>query len=225
MEAPFSSTANAPVKAIIFDLDNCLAAADEPGAQLLAPVFAAIRAANDGAFSEPTLRAAFADCWRTAFDAVAEEYHFTTAMRAAGWAAFSRIAVNTPMHGYGDLTVLKELPARRFLVTSGFRRLQESKVHALGFAAWFDAICIDAIDEPERKGKLGIFNELLTRHNLRSDEVLVVGDNPESEIEAGNRLGMRTIQILRPGVVRSEAASAHIRGLTELKKFFVPPLS
>ena len=33
-------------KAIIFDLDSCLAAADEVGEQLFAPAFAAIRAAN-----------------------------------------------------------------------------------------------------------------------------------------------------------------------------------
>ena len=32
----------------IFDLDSCLAAADEVGEQLFAPAFAAIRAANDG---------------------------------------------------------------------------------------------------------------------------------------------------------------------------------
>ena len=31
-------------KAIIFDLDSCLAAADEVGEQLFAPAFAAIRA-------------------------------------------------------------------------------------------------------------------------------------------------------------------------------------
>ena len=34
-------------KAIIFDLDSCLAAADEVGDQLFAPAFAAIRAANE----------------------------------------------------------------------------------------------------------------------------------------------------------------------------------
>ena len=34
-------------KAIIFDLDSCLAAADEVGEQLFAPAFATICAAND----------------------------------------------------------------------------------------------------------------------------------------------------------------------------------
>jgi putative hydrolase of the HAD superfamily len=206
-------------KAIIFDLDSCLAAADEVGDLLFAPAFAAIRAANDGSVQEATLQVAFAECWRVAFDAVADKYRFTQAMRAAGWQAFQQTEVTAPMYGYEDLPVLKELPVQRFLVTSGFRRLQESKVRALGFADWFAAIHIDAIDELERKGKHGIFQELLTTHGLPPEAVLVVGDNPDSEIEAGNRLGMKTIQILRPGVPRSDKAKAHINGLAELKEF------
>jgi len=206
------------IKAIIFDLDSCLAAANEVGDELFAPAFTAIRAANDSTVPEAVLRAAFAECWRCAFDFVADKYGFTAAMRAAGWEAFTRTEVNEPMYGYGDLAVLKELPVQRFLVTSGFRRLQESKVRALGFADWFAAIHIDALDEPARKGKCGIFQELLATYCLRPEEVLVVGDNPDSEIEAGNRLGMKTIQILRPGVPRSNQANAHINGLTELKE-------
>lgn len=209
-------------KAIIFDLDSCLAAANEVGDQLFAPAFATIRAANDGSVPEETLRVAFAECWRVAFDAVAGKYGFTEAMRAAGWEAFTRTEVNEPMYGYGDLSVLKELPVQRFLVTSGFRRLQESKVRALGFAGWFAEIHIDAIDKPARKGKFGIFQELLASHRLHPEEVLVVGDNPDSEIEAGNRLGMKTIQILRPGVPRSSTAAAHIRSLVELKELLIP---
>ena len=104
---------------------------------MFAPAFAAIRAANDGSVPEEKLRAAFAECWRVAFDAVADKYGFTAAMRAAGWQVFRQTEVTEPMFGYGDLAVLKDLPVQRFLVTSGFRRLQESKVRALGFADCF----------------------------------------------------------------------------------------
>jgi FMN phosphatase YigB (HAD superfamily) len=205
-------------KAIIFDLDSCLAAANEVGDQLFAPAFAAIRAANRGTVTESALREAFAECWRCAFDFVATKHQFSDAMRNAGWEAFRETEVTEPMHGYGDLAVIKEFPVQRFLVTSGFRRLQESKVRALGFADWFAAIHIDAIDEPDRKGKYGIFKELLAAHDLQPDEVLAVGDNPDSEIEAGNRLGMKTIQILRPGVPRSDSATRQIHNLAELKE-------
>ena len=45
----------------------------------------------------------------------------------------------------------------------------------------------------------------------------MVGDNPDSEIEAGNRLGMETVQILRPGVPRADNATYYIQTLAELK--------
>ncbi len=49
-------------KAIIFDLDSCLAAADEVGEQLFAPAFAAIRAANDGSVPKPVPTVASSCC-------------------------------------------------------------------------------------------------------------------------------------------------------------------
>jgi putative hydrolase of the HAD superfamily len=204
------------IAAVIFDLDNCLAAADEPGRALLEPMFAAIRRANDGALPEEALERAFDECWRLPLDAVAGQNGFSPAMLAAGWEAGRRIRVDAPMAGYPDLGVLRELPVELFLVTSGFRALQESKIDALDLRSRFDAVHVDAIDEPDRKGKDGIFREILDRFALEPDSVLVVGDNPESEIAAGNRLGMPTVQILRPGIARGATATHYIHDLSEL---------
>ena len=204
------------MRAITFDLDNCLAAADEVGEQLLEPVFAAIRAANDGAVAPDALEAAFRDCWFHALDFVAEKHGFTERMLAAGWRALSEIEVREPMHGYGDLDVLPRLGELRFLVTSGFRRLQESKVRSLGIASHFDAIVIDAIDEPDRRGKRRIFTDLMASFGVGRDQVLVVGDNAESELAAAAQLGLRSVQILRPGVVLAPNVECQVRGLVEL---------
>jgi HAD superfamily hydrolase (TIGR01549 family) len=205
------------IKAIIFDLDNCLAAADEVGPELLEPTFAAIRRANKGALSDEALERAFTDCWRHPLDYVAKEHGFSEEMLAAGWEVAARTEVGTRMYGYPDLDALNELAARLFLVTSGFRRLQDSKIKALGFGPLFEAVYVDAIDEADRKGKQGIFKEILDTYALETSEVLVVGDNPDSEIEVGNRLGMRTVQILREGVPRESNATHYIHRLGELK--------
>jgi putative hydrolase of the HAD superfamily len=207
------------IKALIFDLDSCLAAANEPGDDLFAEPFHAIRLANNGHVPEDQLRAAFQDCWRFPFDSIADKYGFSPAMREAGFAAFSQVEVRQPMRGYGDLEALAEIPAKLFLVTSGFRRLQESKIRALGIAHLFTKIHIDAIEEGTPKGKLHAFQEILRAYQLSPREVLVVGDNPGSEIAAGNQLGMTTIQTLRPGVPASPSATHHIRNLGELKRF------
>lgn len=206
------------MRAIIFDLDNCLAAADEVGTELLEPVFAAVRAAaNDGSLTERELDAAFRDCWVHAFDFVAATHHFTPRMRAAGFDAFRQIEVQSPMRGYGDLALLPSLGERRFLVTSGFRRLQESKVRALGIESWFDAIVVDAVDEPVRRGKERIFLDLMREFCLEPADVLIVGDNPESELAAAAHLGLRSAQIIRPDVTPAHGVTVHLRDLAELR--------
>ena len=205
------------INAVIFDLDNCLAAADEVGDALLEPMFAAVAGANNGTLSHQQLAHAFADCWRLPLDAVARKHGFSDEMLAAGWAAGKRIAVSNRMHGYGDLGVLAELDAHLFVVTSGFRTLQQSKIEALGLTNIAD-VYIDAIDEPGRQGKEGIFREILAQYRFKPEAVLVVGDRPDSEIEAGNRLGIPTAQILRPGVARGTNATHYIHGLGELRR-------
>ena len=204
------------IKAVIFDLDNCIAASDEPGRQLLAPTFDAIRRANHGTLSNETLERAFDECWGHSLDTVARKYGFSDEMLAAGWAENARAEVTVPMHGYPDLGAIRKLPAKLFLVTSGFKRLQESKVRALHVESLFERVYIDAIDEPNRKGKEKIFAEILLTHALQPREVLVVGDDANSEIAAGNRLGIPTVQIQRPGIPRAENATHHIVSLTEL---------
>ena len=211
-------------KALIFDLDNCLAAANEVGVDLFGPAFDAIREANHGALSDETLLQAFADTWRHPLDWVAAKYGFSKAMLLAAWDVFVMMEVNRPMVGYGDLAILAELPVQRFLVTSGFRRLQESKIAALNLGPLFTAIYVDAIDEPNRIGKQGLFQQIMADYKLAPEEVLVVGDNADSEIEAGNRLGIKTVQTLRPGVPLASNATFHIRSLDELKKIVTLPL-
>jgi putative hydrolase of the HAD superfamily len=127
------------------------------------------------------------------------------------------------MRGYSDLPVIAALRVERVLVTSGFRRLQESKIRALNVAKHFMDIHVDAIDEPERLGKQRIFELIMNERSLGPADVLVVGDNPDSEIAAGTRLGIRTVQTLRPGVVRSIHATHHIASLTELPALLGSP--
>jgi putative hydrolase of the HAD superfamily len=87
----------------------------------------------------------------------------------------------------------------------------------LGIRPLFKKVLIDAIDEPHRIHKEGFFKQILETRSLSPHETLVVGDNADSEIAVGNRLGMPTVQILRPGVTRDNRARYHIRGLEELK--------
>lgn len=114
-------------KTAIFDLDNCLSAADEVGKDMYRPALEAIRAPNRGALSEIALERAFSDIWHHALDWVASIHGFTPGMLAAGSTEFARLEITRPMRGYPDLPLLATIPARRFLVTSGFRRSRPAK--------------------------------------------------------------------------------------------------
>jgi len=206
------------VRGVIFDLDNCLAAADEAGEALFAPAFAAVRAANRGHLAEHELSAAFADMWRHALDHVARKHRFTDDMLRAGWDAFRTLEVKRPLRGYPDLWSIEQLQPERFLVTTGFRRLQESKIASLGIARLFAEVQVDAIDEPPRRSKQDRFADIASRRGWQPGEVLVVGDNAESEIAAGKALGMPTVQTLRPGVPPAANAQWRIKNSAELSK-------
>src|SRR5262245_52882915 len=119
------------IRALIFDLDNCLAAADEAGSQLYEPAFLAIRQTNHGTLSDEALDRAFADCWRHPLDWVAAKPGFSERMLAVAWAGLITAEARRPMGGYGDLGSLARWPVQRSRVPSGFRRLQKSKIRAL----------------------------------------------------------------------------------------------
>lgn len=205
------------IRAVIFDLDKCLAPPEEIGRAFFEPPIEAIRRANNGTLSDEALESAIRDFWHLAYDDIAARHGFSQSMFEAGWQAFRSLRMRGPLRGYGDLDVLAEFRVPLFLVTTGFRDFQESKVDALCIRERFVEVIVDDIDGHVRLGKHRIFGELVGRHSWQPESVLVVGDNPESEIAAGNLLGMPTVQILRPGVPRDTSARWHCEHLVGVR--------
>jgi FMN phosphatase YigB (HAD superfamily) len=208
------------IRALISDLDNTLYSARTVSRSTLQPLFDAVRNANRAAaiLPEPRLENALEACWDRSFDQVAREYALPETLCRAWQAAATQLEVAEPLESYADVSVLWTLPLRLFLVTTGYRRFQESKIAALGLAPRFQAIYVDAIEESTRIGKEGLFRRLLAEHQLVPEEVLVLGDSEESEIAAGRRLGLRTIQVLRERTVPAPTADWQIRSLHELPR-------
>lgn len=207
------------IRALICDLDNTLFPATAIPAEVLQPAVDALLAANAGEDSvDPAhLQRALAECWRRSFDEVALEFALPERLCRVFAMASADLHVDVPLVPYPDITALSALHLRRFLVTTGYRRFQESKIEALGIRPLFDAVFIDALDEPTgRKGKSRIFQQILAENGLSPHEAVVIGDSPGSEIEEGNRLGIPTIQVLRRGVTRTDRAVLHIRSFAEL---------
>lgn len=209
------------IRAAVFDLDNTLYDATTVPDDVLAPAIAAVRRANAGPQAIPAdvLEAAIQSAGRLGFLQVAERHGLPASLRAAWRAAYQGLVVTTRLSTYPDvLPSLGALDLTKLLLTTGFRGMQESKIEALDIAHLFDAIYIDALDQGGGPGKQRLLQEILDTYHCRAAEVLVIGDSAENEIAAGNALGAVTVQMLRPGIVFSDAAQYHLTTLAELPR-------
>ncbi len=93
---------------------------------------------------------------------------------------------------FDDVEVLENLPQRKVLVTSGKKDFQEEKIERLGIRDLFEKIVIVNSFSKEEE-----IDTLVEEYGVSPGEVLVLGDNPSSEIRAGNILGCHTVQINR----------------------------
>lgn len=204
------------IKAIIFDLDNCIFDTSSMGGRAIQGVKDAL-ASSDLSEENKLLigQALKTDPLEDALSRFGVPLHTAEAMRAAY--RESDVPADCVVCTYGDEDVIKQMSVLKILVTSGYKKFQSAKIARLGIAGLFDQIVIDVLDVPaDRKGKVKIFEELLSDHGLLTSEVLVVGDNPRSELGAAKELGLVAVQTLRPGVERWDDADHHISHLQEL---------
>jgi putative hydrolase of the HAD superfamily len=176
-------------KAIILDLDNTLFPTSAIGDELFAPLFKLIEESKD--FSGD-LEKFKKDVMRQPFQKLAPEYGFSQELTEAGISILNELKYHKKIATFDDYEILKKYPCQKFLVTMGFTKMQESKVKHMGIKSDFEEI---HIVDPELtdKDKKAIFRDIMGRHGFQLSEVLVVGDDPESEIAAARELGLDAV--------------------------------
>ena len=129
---------------------------------------------------------------RRPFQKLAPEYKLSDTILKKGTDILRELRYNKPMKAYDDYAILRDILAKKFLVTAGFTNMQKSKVKHLGIEQDFVEFHVADPDKSDLIKK-DVFADIIQRHNLNPDEVLVIGDDPESEIQAGKDLGLETI--------------------------------
>lgn len=203
--------------AIIYDLDDTILPTRSIPENTFAPVFDAIRFVNDDIVSKSSLELAFKELWRKPIDVVALDYGFSDRMIDAGKNALINTEYKFTLNSFEDFHVIRNIRGKRVLVTTGITKLQQAKINALFLIDDFDEIIIDDPYQDNRLGKKKIFAQVAERLQLSPEQVWIIGDNPDSEIAAGNALGMITVQILRPGVVSTNSSTYVVSSFYELK--------
>ena len=89
--------------------------------------------------------------------------------------------------------LLTSITEKKFLITKGQKALQEKKIQALGIKDSFDEIIVT-------NNKEKIFKELVKKHHLAPQEVLVIGDKEYDELAVARKLGLKTFNV-RPRIV------------------------
>ena len=179
-------------KAIIFDLDNTIYPVSSIGEQLFRELFSLIE--SDGRYSGD-FSAVKEAIKKRPFQAVAKEFRFDEELTAKALKFLSDISIEDtikPYDDYSEYRLQRHDGLLKFLVTTGFTKLQWSKIKLMKLESDFDA-CFVADPALSDGTKKDVFADIMEKYQLRPEEVLVIGDDVDSEIEAGRELGMHSL--------------------------------
>ncbi|MEN6423913.1 MAG: HAD family hydrolase [Phycisphaerales bacterium] len=115
--------------------------------------------------------------------------------------------LSLPAESRGALDELKDRYTLA-LLTDGYLPTQRLKVEALGIERYFKAILYtEELGREYWKPSPAGFERLLTTLNVRPEQAVYLSDNEAKDFIAPNRLGMPTIQVLRPRGLHRQATS------------------
>ena len=176
-------------KAIILDLDNTIYLVSSIGEKLFKSLFQLITESGDykGDFNQLK-----AEIMRTPFQKVADAFHFGTSLKAEGIKLLENTSYDDTMETVESYDYIRKLPCKKFLVTTGFTKMQNSKIKQLNLENDFDRIFV--IDPGlTTLTKKDIFEKILDDYGFKTEDVLVIGDDINSEIKAAQELGIDTV--------------------------------
>lgn len=174
------------IKALILDLDNTIYPVLQIGEELFESLFQLISEVGE---YEGDFEAVRKEIMRKPYQRVAAEFNFSEKLTSEGFELLKNLAYEKPMLPFEDYEEIRKIAMPKFLVTTGFTKMQQSKVKQLGIEKDFEEIHIvdPALSALTKKD---VFEDILARHGYSNTEVLAVGDDPFSEIQAAKDSGI-----------------------------------
>lgn len=176
-------------KAVIFDLDNTIYPVASIAKRLFSDLYRLIE--TDGRYTG-SVEEIKQSIERKPFQVVAREFHFDEELTSNALALLADLEYVDAMAPFDDYPLTKAIDCLKFLVTTGFTKLQWSKIKQLELQADFEA-CYVVDPASSQQTKKDVFAEIMEKYRLAPGELLVVGDDLHSEIKAGQELGIDTV--------------------------------
>ena len=205
---------------LILDLDYTIFQTDKIEKRIFEPFFQNLVNDLDCLFNVEEINNIVTDLWKDSWDVVIENYKIPKELFIKSVKVLESLNLNLEISTYKDYKHLEKYSIDKFLVTTGLTSLQNAKIKALNIESDFKEIVInDRLIESETK--LEIFKKLIKIHNLNPKNTYVIGDNPNSEIAAGKKLNLKTIQIVRENIEKGNNADYYIKSFEELKDIII----
>lgn len=180
-------------KALILDLDNTIYPVSSISENLFADLFAILdrhaEIINEGDVN--TLGKIKDEMTRRPFQHIADQYNLRGELRDKMEEQLRSMTYELPMRPFDDYHHLRTIQLDKFLVTTGYSKLQWSKVKMLGIEQDFKQIHIVDPDMSQQTKK-EVFAKIMQTHDYTTNDLLVIGDDPESEIKAAKALDIDT---------------------------------
>lgn len=180
-------------RALILDLDNTIYPVSSIAENLFGQLFQVLdkNAASINIGDTDKVNKIKDEMTRRPFQHIADEFQLADELRNIMVDVLKNMTYDLPMQPFDDYKHIRSIPLDKFLVTTGFRKLQLSKVKMLGIEQDFKSIHI--VDpEVSTQTKKDVFGQIMAIQNYQPEELLVIGDDPESEIKAAKALGIDT---------------------------------
>jgi len=179
------------MKSIFFiDLDNTIYFTKPNEEQLMGGLYHVLEQQDLG-ISNEQYQMAKKEMLRVPFQKVALKFGFKQGAIDNAIKYLVNGEVTSPLTPGEDYHFIKSLKGRKFIVTAGFHKKQTTKVKMLGIADDFEEIYIVDVTT-SNQNKKDAFEALIHKYNLNTNDILVIGDDADSEIKFGLELGLTT---------------------------------
>jgi putative hydrolase of the HAD superfamily len=202
------------ISALILDMDNTVFPSNSISDELFEPIYQLLEKHKDKV-GEENIQEIKKLMSKKAWQKISEEYDFNDELTKEGADILRETTYHKPIILFDDYSYIKELAIDKHLVTMGFTKMQWSKIKMLNIESDFMEIVVNDPEKTEGTKK-EVFENIIKKYNLNPQEVLVIGDDPDSEIKAGNDLQMPTVLYDRMNEYEDKHATHHIHNYSEL---------
>ena len=203
------------IRAFILDLDNTVYPVISIADQLFKPFYDFLDQHADeiGEDNIPEIKKLL---MKKAWQKIADQFELSEELVKEGSNVLRGLKCDFPMQTFEDYEHVKPFEVDKFLVTMGFTDMQQSKIQMLNLESQFKETIVNDPEKTEGTKK-EVFEDLLKKYGYQPEEVLVIGDDPESEIKSGLDLGIPTVLYDVNEEYADAKATHHIKSYTELE--------